>query len=82
MAKNKIKNKSRPRNIDPNPVEDFLKNNSEKKLSIKTIKKNLNMNYRQLFFYIKYSNNIKNILPHEVGSGCRFLHVYQYEDNN
>ena len=72
------KAKTRPKNTNPNPVEDFLKANSEKKLSIRTIKKNLNMNYRQLFFYIKHSNYIKNIPPHQVGSGCRFLHIYQY----
>ena len=73
------KNKSRPKNMHPNPVEDFLKANSEKKLSIRTIKKNLNMNYRQLFFYIKHSNFIKTVSPHEVGSGSKFLHIYQYE---
>tara|TARA_Y100000389_G_scaffold198880_1_gene236223 strand:+ start:11544 stop:11768 length:225 start_codon:yes stop_codon:yes gene_type:complete len=70
---------AKAKNIHPNHVEDFLKANSEKKLSIRTIKKNLNMNYRQLFFYIKHSNNIKNVPPHEVGSGSKFLHIYQYE---
>ena len=63
-----------------NPVEDFLMQNKGKKLSIKTIKKNLKLNYRALFFYIKNSHNIKNVPPNEVGSGSKFLHVYEFEN--
>lgn len=62
-----------------NPVQDFLMQNKGKKLSIKTIKKNLKLNYRELFFYIKNSDYVKNVPPIEVGSGSKFLHIYQYE---
>lgn len=67
-------------NLTYNPVEDFLLQNEGKKLSIKTIKKNLQLKYRTLFFYIKHSHNIKNVPPNEVGSGSKFLHIYVFKN--
>ena len=67
--------------IGDNPVENFMKENAGKNLSIKTIKKNIPLKYRALIFYIKNTKNIILVNPCEVGSGKKFLHLYRYEKN-
>lgn len=67
--------------IQENPVENFLMENSNKILSVKSIKKKLNLNLKAIFFYIRNSKNIHIVSPNEVGSGRRFLHIYQYKKN-
>jgi len=67
--------------IKENPVENYLRENSGKKLSIKTIKKNLNIKYRTAIFYAKNSKYIRTVEPYEVGSGKKFQHLYEFKNN-
>jgi hypothetical protein len=61
-----------------NEVEEYLKNNAEKKLSIKTIRRELNMKSRKVFYLLNHSSNIRQITPIEVGSNKYKIHVYCY----
>jgi hypothetical protein len=64
--------------IKENPVENYLRTNCGKKLSIKTIKKNLDIKYKAVIFYAKNSKNIRTVAPYEVGSGKKFQHLYEF----
>ena len=63
-----------------NEVEDYLRENKGKVLSIRTIKYRLGLKRRRVIYLIHKSKNIKNVAPLEVGSRCAFLHVYRYEE--
>ena len=65
-------------NLEINEVEDYLKENKNKKLSLKTICKDLKMKRRKTLWLINHSHNIAKVKPVEVGSGKHFLHVYTY----
>ena len=64
--------------LNSNPVEDYLKNNMGKNLSVKKLQKHLNIRLRAVFFLIKNSNHIQKVSPLEVGSGKKVVNVYTY----
>ncbi len=62
-----------------NEVEDYLKENKEKKLSLRKIMKDLKIKRRKAIWLIHQSQRIDNVKPLDIGSGKRFLHVYKYK---
>lgn len=62
-----------------NIVEDYLAQNSGKKLSLNTIHKNLKIKKRAIFYYIHNSPHIRKVAPIEVGSGKAKLSVFTYQ---
>jgi len=64
--------------LDENPVEEYLKANAEKKLSLRTIYRELSMKRKKTIWLIHQSDKIVNVNPLEVGSNKYFLHVYKY----
>ena len=67
-------------NLEINEVEDHLKENMNKKLSLRTIYRDLKMKRRKTLWLINQSNNIVKVKPVDVGSGKHFLHVYTYAE--
>jgi hypothetical protein len=65
-------------NIEINEVEDYLKENSNKKLALRTIYRDLKMKRRKTLWLINQSKNIIKVKPHDVGSGKHNIHVYTY----
>jgi len=63
--------------MELNDVETYLKNNGGF-ASIKTLKKELNMNKKQVKRLIFNSTNLKTIDPLLVGSGKCFLPIFKY----
>tara|TARA_B110001452_G_C15235449_1_gene427767 strand:+ start:1824 stop:2036 length:213 start_codon:yes stop_codon:yes gene_type:complete len=61
-----------------NKVEDYLKENKEKKLSLRRIMKDLKIKRRKAIWLIHQSTKIESVKPLDVGSRKRFLHVYKY----
>lgn len=61
-----------------NYVENYLKENIGKNLSVKTIKKALNMKRRAVIFFIHKSKFIKNVDPLILGCNKKFVNVYCY----
>jgi len=61
-----------------NPVEEYLKANSGKKLALKTIYRDLSMKRKKTIWLIHQSDKIINVNPLDVGSNKYFLHVYTY----
>jgi hypothetical protein len=61
-----------------NEVEEYLKENMGKKLSLRTIYRDLGIKRRKTIWLIHRSKNIENVDPLDVGSMKRFLHVYTY----
>ena len=61
-----------------NPVEEYLKANSGKKLALKTIYRDLAIKRKKTIWLIHQSDKIKNVSPLQVGSNKHFLHVYTY----
>lgn len=67
-------------NLEINEVEDYLKENSNKKLSLRTIYRDLKMKRRKTIWLINQSNKIKKVSPIDVGSGKYSIHVYTYAE--
>lgn len=67
-------------NLEINEVEDYLKENMNKKLSLRTIYRDLKMKRKKTLWLINQSNNIVKVKPFDVGSGKHFLHVYTYAE--
>ena len=63
-----------------NEVEDYLKENVGKFLSLRTIYRDLKMKRRKALWLIHRSTNITNVHPLDIGSNKNFLHVYTYGD--
>ena len=63
-----------------NEVEDYLRENKGKMLSIRTIKYRLGLKRRRVIYLIHKSKNIKNVAPLDVGSRSSFLHVYTFNE--
>lgn len=61
-----------------NEVEDYLKENVGKFLSLRTIYRDLKMKRRKALWLIHKSNLITNVEPLDVGCNKKFLHVYTY----
>ena len=68
--------------LDVNPVREYLKNNSSKKLSINYLKKNIpgNIKKPKIYYYCTNSNFIRKVNPLEVGSGKMNVNVFQYKE--
>ena len=62
-----------------NEVEDYLKKNKNKKLSLKTIYRDLKIKRKKAIWLIHQSNNIVKVKPREVGSNKFTMHVYTYD---
>ena len=65
--------------LQENDVENYLKDNIGKKLSLRKMHKDLKLSRKKLIMLIKQSNNISAVKPLDVGSRAFFLHVYTYE---
>ena len=63
-----------------NIVEEYLKSNSGKNLSLRNIYKNTCIKRNKALWMIKNSKKIKNVEPLIVGSNKKFLHVYTFVD--
>lgn len=61
-----------------NEVEEYLKNNKGKNLSLRRIYKDIGLKRRQTLWMIKNSEKIENVLPLCVGSNKHFIHVYRF----
>jgi len=65
-----------------NVVENYLKENIGKKLSLRKIHKDLKISRRKIILLVKKSNYISPVKPLDVGSNAYFLHVYTYHETN
>jgi hypothetical protein len=63
-----------------NIVEDYLKENAGKNLSLRTIHGHLKISRRKILQFISKSKHIVPVKPLDVGSRAYFLHVYNYKD--
>jgi hypothetical protein len=63
-----------------NIVEDYLKENSGKNLSLRTIRGHLKISKRKILLFISKSKHIVPVKPLDVGSRAFFLHVYNYKN--
>ena len=63
-----------------NVIENYLKENSTKKLSLKRITKDLSLKRRKAIWLIHQSTKIQIVKPIEVGSNKYFMHVYKYSE--
>lgn len=61
-----------------NQVEDYLKENVGKKLSLRKIYRDLKLKRRKAIWLIHQSKNISLVDPLEVGCKKRFAHIYTY----
>jgi len=61
-----------------NPVEEYLKTNQSKMLSLKNISKELRIKRKKTDYFIHRSKNIRHVEPFEVGSGKHKLNIYTY----
>ena len=61
-----------------NIIEDYLKENTGKNLSLRRIYRDLKIKRRKAIWLIHQSKKIKNVEPLTIGSGKYFLHVYTY----
>ena len=63
-----------------NEVEEYLKENKGKNLSLRKIYRDLHIKRRKAIWLIHQSKNINSVDPLKVGSNAHFLHVYTYEE--
>jgi len=61
-----------------NPVEEYLRNNEHKKVSIRYLSKELSLKKKKTDYYIHNTLKIRTVNPSEVGSGKYKLNVYTY----
>jgi hypothetical protein len=64
--------------VGTNEVEDYLKENADKKVSLRNIYRDLSMKRRKTLWLIHNSSHIRKVTPFEVGCGKREIHVYTY----
>ena len=62
----------------PNEVEEYLKKNNNKILSLRNIYKNIGIKRKKAIWLINNSKKIKLVNPLCVGSNKYFLHIYTY----
>jgi len=65
-----------------NVVENYLKENIGKNLSLRKLHKDLKISRRKIISFVNKSKNISIVKPLDVGSKAFFLHVYTYHKNN
>ena len=63
-----------------NIVEDYLKENAGKNLSLRTIHRDLKISKRKILQFVSKSKHIVPVKPLDVGSRAHFLHVYNYKN--
>jgi hypothetical protein len=63
-----------------NQVEEYLKLNSGKNLSLRKIYRDLGMKRRKAIWMINNSEKIKNVNPLKVGCNKHFVHVYTFSE--
>ena len=61
-----------------NLVEEYLFENKNKKLSIRTLHKRLKIKKRKIYYLINQSKNIRKVNPLEVGSLKNETFVFTY----
>ena len=61
-----------------NPVEDYLSKNTDKKLSVKSLSKRLDLKRRVIVYLIHHSLKIREVNPLELGSMKTVSGVYTY----
>ena len=66
--------------LSENPVESFLKNNTGRIYSRKTLATKLNISKSYLWFLISNSNHIRTAHPTEIGSGKHYQSIYTYSN--
>ena len=66
--------------LENNIVENYLKDNVNKKLSLRKIYRDLKLRRRYTLWLINKSKKITNVHSSDVGSGKHFIHVYTYMD--
>lgn len=66
--------------LKANPVEDYLRENKGKKISVKKMKYELGLKTTTLVFFANNSKNIRNVYPLEVGSNRAKMNVYSYQE--
>lgn len=64
--------------VGTNEVDDYLKENADKKVSLRNIYRDLSMKRRKTLWLINNSSHIRKVTPFEVGCGKREIHVYTY----
>ena len=64
--------------VGTNEVEDYLKENVDKKDYLRNIYRDLSMKRRKTLWLINNSSHIRKVTPFEVGCGKREIHVYTY----
>ena len=65
--------------LQENDVENYLKDNIGKKLSLRKMHKDLKLSRKKIIMLVKQSKNISAVKPLDVGSRAFFLHVYTYD---
>jgi len=65
-----------------NKVENYLKENIGKNLSLRKLHKDLKISRRKIISFVNKSKNISIVKPLDVGSKAFFLHVYTYHKTN
>lgn len=69
------------KNILNNPVEKYFEENKFKKLSVKTLKKKLNLNkISTVYYYAINGKNIELVTPINIGSQKKKLYVFEYKN--
>jgi len=64
--------------LQENEVENYLKENIGKNLSLRKMYKDLKISRKKIISLVKQSKNISPVKPLDVGSKAFFLHVYTY----
>ena len=65
--------------IENNIVEKYFEQNPNQKLSVKTIKKKLNLKkVSTAYYYCINSENLRLVKPHEIGSNKTKIYVFTY----
>ena len=62
-----------------NKVENYLKENIGKTLSLRRMHKDLKISRRKIISLVKQSKHISPVKPLDVGSNAFFLHVYTFK---
>jgi predicted AAA+ superfamily ATPase len=68
--------------LQENEVENYLKENIGKNLSLRKLHKDLKISRRKIISFVNKSKNISIVKPLDVGSKAFFLHVYTYHKTN
>ncbi len=64
--------------LQVNEVENYLKENIGKNLSLRKLHKDLKISRKKILLLVNKSKNIRIVKPLDVGSKAYFIHVYTY----